>query len=230
MPRIPLIEELTTGPIPLGSQLLVEYDPASQWYGASLTITAGWLKSGGISATYNTYVQPPDDVRSGLKRLGIDTESFEREDKLGIANYYTATLGQKPDRGIFLKVSEESIRYQAEGMKAPPAPGHLNVSDDESTYARFNDEKAWVELELTRYLPGSKMRKVTQVVGVMAGTQSDWAYKRLEGACDGIIDFKLGETGGRTQSVMRIRNMRNVRFDSQWHPLRISENFEVTLE
>ena len=36
-------------------------------------------------------------------------------------------------------------------MRGPSEPDKLAISDDESTLARFNDEKAWVELELTRY-------------------------------------------------------------------------------
>lgn len=77
VPRVPLIEDLTSGPVPAGSQLLVEYDPASQWYNASLTIMAGWLKTGG-TGTYHTYAQPPDDVRSQLRRLGVDSNTPEK--------------------------------------------------------------------------------------------------------------------------------------------------------
>ena len=231
VPRLPLIEDLTTGPIPLGSQLLVEYDPASQWYNASLTITAGWLMSGG-TATYNTLVQPPEDVRSQLKRLGVDTETLEKEDKLKIFDYYTVTLGQKSKERYFadtVKVADESIEA-LNFMKGPPRPGHLFMTDDDSTWTRFSDEKAWVELELTRLIPGGRLRKVTQIFGVMVGIHSDWAYKRLEAACEGVVDFKLEEADRRTRSIIRIRNMRNVGFDSQWHPLRIADNFEVTLE
>jgi len=53
----------------------------------------------------------------------------------------------------------------------------------------------------------------------MNGVHSEWVYKRFESVSDGIIDFKLEERDGRTRSVMRIRNMRNVGFDSQWHSL-----------
>jgi KaiC/GvpD/RAD55 family RecA-like ATPase len=230
MPRLPLIEDLTNGPLPPGSQVLVEYDPASQWYNASLTITAGWLKTGG-TATYVAFAQPVEDVRSQFKRLGLDTDRLERDQTLVIIDYYTATLGQKskdPGSESSLKVADISISI-SKWMQEAPAPGRLVISDDESTFGRFNDEKAWIELELTRLIPAGRMRKVTAIAGVMIGVHSDWVYKRFEGSCEGIVDFKLEERNGRTGSIMRIRNMRKVGFDSQWHPLKISENFEVTL-
>ena len=71
---------------------------------------------------------------------------------------------------------------------------------------------------------------MTAIAGVMIGIHSEWVYRRWEGASDGIIDFKLEERDGRTRNIMRIRNMRNVGFDSQWHPLKVGGNFEVTIE
>jgi KaiC/GvpD/RAD55 family RecA-like ATPase len=52
----------------------------------------------------------------------------------------------------------------------------------------------------------------------------------LEDANDGIIDLRLDETGEVVKNLIRIRKMQNVSFDSRWHPLKIGENFEVTLE
>jgi KaiC/GvpD/RAD55 family RecA-like ATPase len=59
---------------------------------------------------------------------------------------------------------------------------------------------------------------------------SDSLYKQLEAAYDGIVDFKLEDMGKGTRTVMRIRNMRDVAFDSQWHPLKIAEYFKVTFD
>jgi len=63
MPRIPLIEDLVMDPVPAGSALMVEFDPSSQWYAASMTIAGGWLKTGG-TVTYSVNGLPPDSVRS----------------------------------------------------------------------------------------------------------------------------------------------------------------------
>lgn len=127
MPRVPLIEDLTTAPIPTASNLLVEFDPASQWYAASLSITAGWLSSGGM-ACYTVSSQPPDNIRSHLNRLGLNTEKLEADDRLWIIHWYTFTLGQKSKEkfGVdSLKVAELSIYYGKLLKDAEPIPDLL---------------------------------------------------------------------------------------------------------
>jgi KaiC/GvpD/RAD55 family RecA-like ATPase len=64
------------------------------------------------------------------------------------------------------------------------------------------------------------------------GVHSPWAYRQLEAAYEGIVDFKLEDSGGKTRELFRIRVMRNVHFDREWHELKIGkrENFEVTLQ
>ena len=226
-----LIENLTSGSIPSGSNLLVEFDPASHWYNASITIAAAWLRTGG-KVEYDAFTQPADDVRAQLKRLGIEPEKHEREEKLTITDWYSATLGQKSKEKYShptLKMSELSINWSQE-MRDEPEPDLLDIGDQESTFARFNDEKVWVEVTLTRIIPVYKIRKSINFITVVKGIHSEWVYKKLEAAVDGIIEFKLDETGEEIRSLMRIRALRNVHFDSRWHGLKIGENFEVTLE
>jgi KaiC/GvpD/RAD55 family RecA-like ATPase len=96
---------------------------------------------------------------------------------------------------------------------------------------RFNDnEKSWVEFLLTRIIPRAFYWKSTSIIGIMRGIHSDWVYRLLEGSVEGVVDFELDESGEETRNIIRFRRMRNVSFDSRWHPLKIGKNFEVTLE
>ncbi len=231
MPRLPLIEDLTKGPLPPGSNILVEFDPASQWYNASFTLAAGWLETGG-KTRYSVTTQPPDYVRSQLDRLVPNQSWLERTETLRVWDWYTAQLGRKSkEKYAFdsLKVADMSIRFSKDFMPQPPDPDQLLIIDDLSVGARFNDERNWVEFILTRLFPHHKLRKLTSIDGVIQGVLSDWAKKRLEGAADGIIDFKVEEVGKATRDLVRIRSMRGVSFDREWHELKIGENFEVTL-
>ena len=234
MPRIPLFEDLTQEPVPAGSTFLVEFDSASQWYNASYTISAGWLRQGG-TVDYWIAAQPPDKMRSQLRRLGIaNVEELEASGKLEIWDCYTCQLGRKSTEKLALeslKVADLSIwwsKMQAAGR--PPDPSMLRICDDLSILGRFNDEKTWVELVLTRLVPVSFLRKETGIGGVMKGVGEQWLYKRLEGAFDAIVDFNVEETGKETRNAIRVRSMRTVPYNPGWHGVKIAPNFEATLE
>ena len=220
----------------MGSNLLVEFDPASQWYNSSLTIAAGWVKYDGIVG-YNGFIQSPDNVRMQLTRLGLNVNELEGNDRLRVYDWYTPTLGRKSKEkyGIdSLKVADQSIQFRLteDDLNNPEEswPESLRIADNFSTLARFNDEKAWIEFMLTRVFPIGPIKKSTLVCGIMKGVHSEWAYKQLEGSADGIIEFRLDDAGGKTRDQMQIRTMRNVHFNRELTELNVGENFEVTLQ
>ncbi len=233
MPLMPLFEELTTVPIPPGSNLLVLFDAASDWYNAALTISAGWLQTGG-RVHYNTSVQSPDTVRSQLKRLGLIPEELEKEDTLRIYDWYSVTLGSKSEKNAVqsLKVQDLSPQYgtwmKAGGLKEDA--NTLRIIDNSSVLTRYNDEKTFVEFSLTRVFPRSPLWKATLISSIVRGLHSDWLYRSLESGADGIIDFKLDEAQDPASNLIRIRNMRNVPFDGMWHRLKVAENLAISLE
>jgi KaiC/GvpD/RAD55 family RecA-like ATPase len=75
-----------------------------------------------------------------------------------------------------------------------------------------------------------KPRQITQLISFISGVHSAWAYKQLEAAVDGIIDFKVEEIGEEMRDLMRIRSLRIGTFDRRWHELKVAENSEVTLQ
>ena len=235
MPRIPLIEDLTTSTIPPGSNIIVEYDPSSQWFPALITIAAGWLKQNG-KVSYTALGQAPAKVRDAIGRLGIDCAKLETgpqdDEPLRIWDYYTAALGVKSNEKLqqaTLKVADISIHFIKEQFSRRLDPDRLLVVDDWSSYSRFNEEKSWVEFLLTRDFPFTSTVQSRNIGGLIKGMHNGWVYNRLETAADGIVDFKFEEDGKTTRDLMRIRSLRNVGYDREWHELKIGENFEVTL-
>jgi KaiC/GvpD/RAD55 family RecA-like ATPase len=231
MPGIALLQDLVQGPVPNGVNILVEYDPATRWIDASFTIAADWLKSGGL-VSYNVSTQSPENVRSNLSRLGVNTSPYESEGRFVIVDWYSATLGLKSTekRSLdSLRAADLSIRFSQTSLKGPPIPDRLRITDSFSVLDRFNPEKAWVEFWISRHIPVASMRKSTAISGMIKGVHSDWAYKTLENAVDGIVDFALEETGGKTRDVMRVRSMRGMRFDRDWHQLAVGDNLEVSI-
>lgn len=199
------------------------------------------MKDGG-AVTYNVSTQPPDNVRSQLTQQGLDVKDLESREKLRVFDWYTATLGRKSEeRYAFysLKAADLSVLHSKylmatedglDLMRPTPSPDWLRILDDASCLARFNEEKSWVEFVRTRTIPLASLWKSTGIVGLIKGIHSDWTYKNLEAACDGVIDIKLDEAAEEARSMMRIRSMRGVGFDARWHPLITDEKSEVTIE
>lgn len=115
-------------------------------------------------------------------------------------------------------------------MRGPASPNHMFIRENFSALFRFNDEKSSLEYLLTRALPAATITKATSVHGVTTGVHSDWTYKQLEAAVEGVLDLKVEEIEGEIRNMIRVRKMLNAPFDSRWHPLKVGKNFEVTLE
>jgi KaiC/GvpD/RAD55 family RecA-like ATPase len=177
--------------------------------------------------------QPPVDLRSQLRRIEPNIDEYEKREKLKVWDLYSATLGRKSTEKYALeslKVADLSLRMSREFHNViTPGPDVIEIVDDLTVFARFNDEKNWVEWELTRDFAAYKMQKVTEILGLIKGVQSEWAYKRLEAASDGVIEFKVDETSDPPRHLMRIRSMRSVGFDGRWRQLNVNENMEVVL-
>lgn len=129
-----------------------------------------------------------------------------------------------------LRIHDLSIYFAKEAMHESSNPDLLRIGDNVSTLARFNDDKAWTEFLVTRSFPSSVVRKSTQILGIVNGVHDESVYRTLEAGADGIVDFKLDESGEEPRNVVRIRNMRKVVWDARWHQLKLRDNLEVSLE
>jgi hypothetical protein len=178
--------------------------------------------------------------------MGLDVQKLEADEKLRLFDWYTATLGRKSNEkyafyglkvtdlsvlfGQYLMATPDSNASSADSLPPQPSPDWLRILDDISCLARFNEEKNWVEFVRTRIIPIAALWKSTGLGGIIRGVHSEWAYKNLEAASDGVVDFKLDDTGDEVKSAIRVRSMRPVGFDSKWHNLMTDENLRVKLE
>ena len=195
-------------------------------------MAAGWAKQGG-DVGYNGFAQSSDRIRSQLTALGLNVDELERDDRLLILDWYTPTLGRRSEDGIdSLKVADLSIEFRITDDPNEPSEWTetLRIADNFSTLARFNDEKSWIEFMLTRVFPLAAATKSTLVFGIMKGVHSEWAYRQLEGSADGVVEFKLQDTGQETRDVVQIRSMRNVHYNRELTELKMDENFLVQLK
>ncbi len=59
---------------------------------------------------------------------------------------------------------------------------------------------------------------------------SDSVYKQLEAAADGVIDMELHDASDPPRNLIRIRSMRNVRFDGRWREIEYGKNLDIKLK
>jgi KaiC/GvpD/RAD55 family RecA-like ATPase len=253
--HIPLLSKLIPDGIKSGTMFSVEFDPDSQWFSVASTIAARFLEEKRHVA-YLAMATPPDDVAYAISTLGIDVGAAENSGLLAIEDWYSASLAggrvepANPQGPMFeridgrmrvrsLKVADLSVEW-LKTSKAGPTHAHdivefwpagsLAVSESCSVILRFNEEKAFVELFESRIRPEERKRKnLITLQGLMRGVHSDWLYKRMENASDGIIDLRVIEREDEVDNLLRVRNLRGQPHDSRWHKIEVMKNGEARL-
>src|SRR2546428_13130406 len=90
---------MAPGGLTYGKNYLVEFDPHSLWYEASLTIAADSVRHG-TRTDYHTFAHIPSDVKEALRRLGVNEKRLEDDATLRIVDSYSATALLRPPEVI----------------------------------------------------------------------------------------------------------------------------------
>jgi KaiC/GvpD/RAD55 family RecA-like ATPase len=250
--RIPLIDPFVPGGINAGTVLIAEYDPDSQWVSVITTIAAEYLKAKG-RVGYMIFTRTPADFKRDLALLGIDVESVQREQRLQIYDWYSATLyGGRTQRGESadviekisdgilvrsIKMADLSVQWLKDTKYGPQPedvietwpPGTLAVGEAVSTLLRFNNENDVLEWIETRVIPVERRARRVAIWGFVRGIHSEAFYKRLEAMSGGVIDLKIMEHGESVKNFLRVRSLKGQPCDSRWHEVQVCANAEATI-
>jgi len=248
---IPILTRLIPDGVKPGRQLLVEFDPASQWLAVAATIAAGYLRNGG-RVSYGANLRSPEAVRQDLLALGVDVAAMSKEGRLWLIDRYSATLtgGRLEGAGssVFepmeggarfnsLKIADSSVQFLKESKQGHQAwdiiefwpPGALAIGESMSEMLRFNEEKPYLEFLLSRGHPNDRKAKRINLYGVLRGVHSELFYNQLENAYDGVIDLRVIERDEEAKNLLRIRSLKGQPHDARWHEIQINTNGEATL-
>ena len=251
--EIQLLANLVPDGVKPGTMLLVEFDPDSEWLSVATTITSQFFRKN-RHVGYLAMVRPVEDVERWLTALGVDFAPAVQSGHFVIEDWYSATLSggqlgsidqkspifERTSSGLrarSLKVNDLSVEWLKSSKAGPqiydiidnwPA-GSLVIAESFSGMLRFNEEKPFVEWIEARVNPGERKRRGITIQGLVRGLHSDWLYKRMESASDGIIDIRVMERGEESKNLLRFRTLRGQPHDSRWHELQIKSNGEVAL-
>ena len=236
--NVPLLSQLIPGGIRPATIFLVEFDPESQWFSIATTIVARLLQANG-HAGYVAQSRPLEQVKHDLELLGVDVSVAQKEGRLTIDDQYSATLmggrleSSGSQAGVFeeipggvryhsLKVADLSVHWLKES-KAPVAErsGDFAVVESISEMLRFNEEKTFAEWMVSRVNPEERRAKRVTLQAFVRGVHSEWFYKRMEAASDGVIDIRVMEREGEAKNFLRIRSLRGESHDARWHEISI---------
>lgn len=239
--EVPLLSEMMPEGFAYGRNYLVEFDPHSLWYEASLTIAFHSLKHG-IRTDYHTFTHIPSEIRDALTKLGLNVKKLEDDGTLRIVDSFTVTtLLRREDtaKSTLVQTMEKSLslkdweRDDAELLKEAAPEGEkkrLHIDDDTSTIVAYNDEKSFIDHWRTNAIPSARIFDWSMLHSTVTGSHSENFYRQFESLCDGIIDFKSREENEMIEQYARIRTMRGKAQGSRWRHLRLLDSGEVTLD
>jgi KaiC/GvpD/RAD55 family RecA-like ATPase len=244
---IPLLKQLIPDGVKPATIFVVEFDPESQWYPVATTIAARYLQEGSRTL-YASMTRPPQDVKRAMLGLGVDVAEMEGRGVFRVDDWYSATLAQDVSapaplewaneggaRIRSLKVSDLSVEFLRWTKQGSPDPvdswpqGSLAIVDSFSPMMRFNEERVFLEFLETRLYPFERMTKRIELQGYVRGVHGDSFYRRIESACDGVIEIRVLERDDEIKNFLRIRSLKGQRHDARWHEIEIQANGETRL-
>ncbi len=237
--HLPLWEAITDRGLSYPSVVLVEFDPQASWYEAVVTLTAQALRLGKPTDVH-VFTRLVNDATSVLSRLGLDVPSLLASDQLRIIDSYTAQTGTSPSeapggpdsfmvRSVKLSDWGDATERLLKSEVPESDKGRLHIEGNLTVLASFNPENEILAFWRTRLLPLFHRRGSILVVGVAVGVCSDSFYRQLEALCDGIVEFRGVEEGGRIEQRVRVKAMRGRPIDSRWRQLKVSASGELSV-
>lgn len=212
---------------------------ASNCYHHNCKISAGpWAR------TVAAFTRPPESVKHDLSRLGVDVAAAQSSKQLIIDDWYSATLaGGHPSGGRVLESIESGLRFRSlkvADLSVEWSKGFSRVTRTWSTgwplvvesfsvLLRLNEEKSFLEWLETRENVATHTSGRIDLQGFVRGIHSDSLYRRLEAACDGIVDIRVMDSEGKAKNFLLVRTLKGQPHDSAWHAIEIEPNGEAVL-
>ncbi|MGA8904098.1 MAG: ATPase domain-containing protein [Candidatus Bathyarchaeia archaeon] len=236
---LPMFERILPDGLDYGTIVLIEFQPDSIWFEASLTIAAQALRKG-QKTEYHTFQHAPIDVRRGLTTLGTNLGTLENSGLFTLIDSYTLQMGGlvpieqgRDTRTHSLKVADVSIAEAKDFHARPELPAEekrwLHVDDNTAILTRHNTEPAVFDFFRNRVCYMNRNHEHIVLFSILRGTVSDTFLSQFESISDGIIDFKAEENAGEVEQLVRVRIMRRKKFMSRWQRLNLTDTGEVTL-
>src|SRR3989475_739303 len=207
------LEQMTGGPIPRGSSLLLLGDPGSGKTVLSYELLRDELEAGRPCALLS-YDAFPEDVQARMGEFGWDIISHLRKGRLKIIDCYSGLAGQ--GEGALRDPSdltELNIQVTSFITKAKNAPVTLIL---DSLTPIFNGVEAKQAINFLQTV-GAKVKKTGGLFILTAskGAIPDDSIAKIKSIADGVIELTLVRTGRKGVRYLTVLKMERRRIASQ---------------
>ena len=227
--ELPIVEDLLHHPVGPGQVLVFMFDADSQWLMLALNMVAGMLRRG-REVLYIATSKPLPDVRDNFRKLGLDTSSFEADERLVLSDAFTFKTGhQSTEKYHFPSLNIADISLISSKSLDQWAPGTVRLFENVSEVVEASDEKSFLKFYRTwisRFI--SKGRIV--IDGFVRGVHSDALYTSVMTSADGVFELRTEEIEGQMENTLRARAFKGAPVDTSKHILRVAEDLSVSLE
>jgi KaiC/GvpD/RAD55 family RecA-like ATPase len=194
-----------------------------------LNMVAGMLRRG-KEVLYISTSKPLPDIRGNLRKLGLDTSSFEADERLVLSDAFTFKTGrQSTEKYNFPSLNIADISLISSKSLDQWAMGTVRLFENVSEVVEASDEKSFLKFYRTwisRFV--SKGRIV--IDGFVRGVHSDALYTSVMTSADGVFELRTEEIEGEMENTLRVRAFKGAPVDTSKHILHLAEDLSVSLE
>jgi len=227
--EMPIVGQLLRRPLKSGKVLLFLFDPDSQWPVLTLNMVADLLLKG-THVLYVVTSRTLSDVRGDFRKCGLDTTSYEDDERLVLSDAFTLKTGHpSAEKYHFESLNVADLSIMSSKSLEQWSPGSVRVFENVSEVAEASEEKTFLRFYRTWI---SRLVTTGRIVidGFVRGIHSDALYNSVMTSADGIFEVRTEEIEGRLESVLRARSFRGGAVDTSKYLLRIDDNLSVSLE
>jgi KaiC/GvpD/RAD55 family RecA-like ATPase len=194
-----------------------------------LNMVAGMLQKG-TEVLYISTSRQLTDIRDDFRKSGLDTSSFEADERLVLSDAFTFKTGrQSTEKYNFPSLNIADISLISSKSLDQWSPGSVRLFENVSEVVEASDEKSFLKFYRTwisRFV--TKGRVV--IDGFVRGVHSDALYTSVMTSADGVFELRTEEIEGEIQNTLRARTFKGAPVDTSKHILRVAEDLSVSLE
>ncbi len=149
----------------------------------------------------------PQDVRRRIAEQGVDVEKSENTGIFRLNDSYTPSTGLDLPAGTrksgigSLNLADWSKSERGDIENPTDAEKRwVHIDDDISILLQHNDEREFHKSRRDRALPWTRALELVLFQPIATGLYSESFYRQMESICDGIIEFRTMEEGGKVEN------------------------------